>query len=86
MDDARIRWVLRKMVLLLKVRHRPVYVGELSMEAGVGLDRTEMLLDHLCESGVVRYLTKEEKAAQNLDRRGEIVELLDASLVPHVDW
>lgn len=85
MDDRHIRWVLRKITVLMWKSQRPTYLGELSMEAGVGLERTELLVDYLCEMGVMRYMTRQEKHDLGLDTRGAILILIDESLVPHIE-
>lgn len=45
---------------LLYSGHRPVFVGELSLEASLALERTVYLVDYLVEKGMLRYLTSEE--------------------------
>ena len=84
METERMKWVVHRFVRHLRVRTRPVYLGELCVETGISLSRMEAIVSHLTEKGILRLLTESEKRNQSLDCRGVIVTLLDHSLVPEV--
>ena len=52
--------VVEKIMRYFHRVYRPVFLGEISIDIGLGLDRTEEYVKHLVEEGVLRAATREE--------------------------
>lgn len=85
-DSKKFHIAVAKVKKELYKRERVMYVGELSLAAGISIERVEEVIEFLLEEGLVRYLTLEEKLETKIPAAAEVVAYVEKEKIrPHDD-
>ncbi len=61
--------VIERIVKLFHQQAKPIYLGAVCLEVGVSIARAQEAVDDLCDKGIVRAATNEEKRSVGMSER-----------------
>lgn len=82
-DSKKFKIAVAKVKKEMYKRERVMYVGELSLAAGISIERVEEVVDFLLEEGMIRYVSDDEKLALKLPVTAELVTYIEKAKLRH---
>ena len=75
LNEGYVKLLVIKIMTYMWSHQRPTYIGQLSLEAGLSIERTEILIEHLIKSGSIKKLSNDEVLAAGYNHGGIMVVL-----------
>jgi len=84
--DAIPESTFNKIVMLFHRSMRPLFLGQVSMDIGWSLERTEMMINCLIGKGVLRHASLSERTYLGVDANANIFALVEKPSLVLATW